>query len=275
MAGLRELKARLGSIQTVGQLAGAMRTVSAAKYSRVSTVRTGFGTYAESCRSLMDRFGPALSEAISQGDPEAPICYVVVAGNRGLCGGYNAEILSFGAETLRQEQRPWKLITVGKTARRYFEEAEFPVERAFEIPDVPEVSGCRELMDHLRQGYVAGEFSGVILVYQKFINMLSREARQEQILPLAVGDSPSGGRVLMVPDRQTVLNAAAVACVDAVLYSCLLEAAACCQAATLVAMRSAYDNAQESILDLETEISRKRQSEVTAGVLETASDNGG
>lgn len=273
MAGLRELKNRLSSINTVGQLAGAMRTVSAAKYSRVSGVRGGFSAYAEGCEALLRRFGGDLE--ISCGDPKAPVCYVVISGNRGLCGGYNTEIQTYGAELLRQETAPYRLITVGKTAQRYFMDAGFPVERAFEIPDVPDFEAVRPLLEQLRDGYTGGSYSAVYLVYQKFINMLSRETVKQQLLPLETQGVGQQSDALLLPDRPTVLHSAALSCVDTVLYACILEAAAGAQAATLVAMRSAYDNAQESIGKLETQISRRRQSDVTEGVLETASDNAG
>lgn len=275
MAGLRELKNRLSSINTVGQLAGAMRTVSTAKYSRVSGVRREYEPYAQGCRALMRRFGGELSAALPCTDPDAPVCYVIMAGNRGLCGGYNAEIQSYGGTLLKEETRPYRLVTVGKTAETYFREAGFFVERAFDIPDVPDFDACRELLSYLRDGFTGGEISAVYMVYQKFINMLSREVRKEQILPLETGEAELREEALLIPDGPTVLERAALSCVDSVLYSCILEASACAQAATLVAMRSAYDNAQESIADLEAEISRRRQSEVTAGVLETASDNAG
>lgn len=274
MAGLRELKNRLSSINTVGQLAGAMRTVSAAKYSRVSSVRGRFAPYAQSCQSLIDVFGGALTQALPCGDPEAPACYVVISGNRGLCGGYNTEIQSYGAEILRSAPEPWRLITVGKTAQRYFADAGFPIERAFEIPDVPEFEQIKPVLEELRDGYTNGKYSAVYLIYQKFINMLSRETTKKQLLPLPAGAGTESEEALLLPDRPTVLHRAACSCVDAILHASVLEAAAGAQAATLVAMRSAYDNAQESILKLETQISRRRQSEVTEGVLETASDNG-
>lgn len=203
------------------------------------------------------------------------MCYVIMAGNRGLCGGYNSEIQSFGAALLREETRTYRLITVGKTAESFFREAGFSVEKAFDIPDVPDYDACRALLSYLRDGFTGGEISAVYMVYQKFINMLSREVRKEQILPLEIGAGEFREEGLLIPDRPTVLETAALSCVDSVLYACILEASACAQAATLVAMRSAYDNAQESISDLESEISRRRQSDVTAGVLETASDNGG
>lgn len=272
MAGLRELKSRLSSINTVGQLAGAMRTVSAAKYSRISNVRNGFLPYGEACKKMMTEFGSALAEAIPCGDPEAPACYVVIAGNRGLCGGYNSEVITYATGLLRSLEAPYVLLTLGKKAEASLRDGGFAIEKAFEIPDVPDFEACRQLLDYLREGYLQGHFSSVRIVYQKFINMLTREAVTSEILPMHVDAVEETSQALFVPDKETVLKSAALRCLDSVIYSTVLEAAAGAQAATLVAMRSAYDNAQESIADLETEISRKRQSEVTAGVLETASD---
>ena len=221
---------------------------------------------------MMIELGPSLAAALPCGDPEAPDCYVVIAGNRGLCGGYNSEIISYAGGLLNGLEKPYRLVTVGKKAETSLREAGFTIHRVFEFPDVPTFEACEEFLDYLREGYLRGEFSSVRMVYQKFINMLTREAVAVDILPMALQTEEPGCGDLFVPDKTTVLKAVALRCVDAVLYSTVLEAAAGAQAATLVAMRSAYDNAQESIADLETEISRKRQSEVTAGVLETASD---
>lgn len=272
MAGLRELKNRLGSIQTVGQLSGAMRTVSAAKYSRISSVRSQFGPYARACGELMDAFGPALSQAIPQGNPDAPKCYVVLAGNRGLCGGFNVEIISYATELLKRETGPYRLITVGKKAESGMQEAGFTVDRAFVFGDVPEFSACSELLAHLRGSYMAGEISSVFLVYQRFINTLTREAVTRRMLPMGASEASGPGQSLFLPDEPTVLRAAALACVDSAIFDVILESSAGAQAATLVAMRSAYDNAQESILSLETEISRRRQSEITSSVIETSAE---
>ena len=272
MAGLRELKNRLGSIQTVGQLSGAMRTVSAAKYSRVSSVRNQFLPYATACNELMEAFGPALTQAIPCGDPEAPKCFVVLAGNRGLCGGFNVEIISYATELLKQETEPYRLITVGKKAESAMQEAGFTVHRAYSFADVPSFSECSELLTQLRGDYMAGEISSVTMIYQKFINMLTRQAGKSQILPMGDVEASGTGETLFIPDQNTVLRSAALSCVDSAIFAIILEAAAGAQAATLVAMRSAYDNAQESILALETEISRRRQSDITASVIETSTE---
>ena len=272
MAGLRELKNRLSSIQTVGQISGAMRTVSAAKFSRISTARGGFSLYAEACGGVMDTFGAELSKAIPQENPEAPKCYVVLAGNRGLCGGFNTEIISYATELLKAELEPFKLVTVGQKAETAMQEAGFNVDKAWAFADVPDFDECAGLLKWLKSGYMAGEISCVILVYQRFINMLSREAAEKQILPLTDAGAGEDEGCLFVPDCPTVLKAAAQACVDSAIYGVILESAAGAQAATLVAMRSAYDNAQDTVLRLETEISRQRQSEITSSVIETSAE---
>lgn len=272
MAGLRELKSRLSSIETVGQLSGAMRTVSAAKYSQVGNVRSKFLAYGQACGALMETFGPELSEAIPQGNPDAPRCYVVIAGNRGLCGGYNVELMAYASALLGQEQGAYRLVTLGKKAESGMLEAGFQVEKAYCISDVPDFSECSSMFADLRQAYTAGEISSVCVIYQRFVNMLSQEPCTRQILPMGTDSGGSQREILFLPDRQTLLREAALSCVDSALFSLVLEAAAGAQAATLVAMRSAYDNAQESILALETQISRKRQSDITASVIETSTE---
>lgn len=271
MAGLRELKSRLSSIETVGQLSGAMRTVSAAKYARVSNVRNQFLPYGQACGALMETFGRELAEAIPQGDPGAPRCYLVIGGNRGLCGGYNVELISYAGEIIRGETEQCQVIALGKKAESGLQEAGIPVDAAYSVSDVPDFSQCEELFSRLREDYVTGKISGVTVIYQKFVNMLSQTPCTRQILPM-VAEHGSGSEVLFLPDRETLLGQAALRCVDSALFSIVLEAASGAQAATLVAMRSAYDNAQESILALETQISRKRQSDITASVIETSTE---
>ncbi len=274
MASLRELRKHLKSINTTEQLAGAMKTVSAAKFSRINAVLAGYKTYAESCRSLMERFGSALSGAMPCRNPDAPDCYVVLTSNRGLCGGYNIELLAYADELLSQSERPYTLVTCGKMAAAHFEGRS---NRDFALSDVPDYSSCAALCDFLRTAYLDGEVSSVTFIYQNFVNMMTQTPCACRILPLTGEQGsaePAFDDTLYVPDKQTVLKNACLNCVCSTIFSIILEAAAGAQAATLMAMRSAYDNAQETSAALETAISRKRQSEVTAGVIETAvSDN--
>lgn len=281
MPSLRELKKHKRSVAVTEQLAGAMRTVSAAKLSQVSAALEAYRPYADSCAAMLSRFGGAVAEAMPCIAPEAPVCYVIFSSNRGLCGGYNITLLEYATSVLESEERPYRLVVCGKAAASYLAERDLTgctdCDTSHILSDVPTADSCFELCDLLCDMYRSGEVSAVYLVYQSFVNMLTQEPTVRRLLPLTVeGDvtSEDGTErdVLFVPDRETVIAGFCTCLVNATFYSTALEAASGAQAATLMAMRSAYDNAREASASLETEIGRKRQSEVTAGVLETASD---
>ena len=274
MASLRELRKRLKSIHTTEQLAGAMKTVSAAKFSRIDSVLAGYRPYADSCRSLMLRFGSSLSAYLPCTAPDAPACFVVISSNRGLCGDYNNALLSYADAVIGSHKDAYTLITCGRIAAGYYQDIQH---RAFDLPDVPDFSSCLACCDYLRKEYIAGRISSVTLLYQSFHNMLTQEPASYALLPITADTPPSSGEdeMLYLPNKATVLKNACLNCVNAAFFSILLEAAAGAQASTLVAMRAAYDNARDSSARLETVISRKRQSEVTASVIETSADNNG
>ena len=159
MPSLRELKKHLRSIEMTGQLAGAMKTVSAAKYSRMNNVLQTYARYAELCADMRERFGAALAEAYPCTAPDAPRCYVVLGANRGLCGGYNIELLNYADEVLAASDRPWRLIVTGKVAIGHFRDAGVPIEREFVLPDVVQYSDCASLLACLLELYGTGEIS--------------------------------------------------------------------------------------------------------------------
>lgn len=271
MASLRELKKHLGSVKMTGQLAGAMKTVSAAKFSRIGGVQQRYAPYADACRSVMAQFGAALAEAYPCADPDAPPCFVVLGSNRGLCGGYNVELLRFADAALAACDRPYRLIVCGKTAIAHFRDAGVEMEQTFVLPDTAQYADCLPLVDCVRTLYTGGQISSVDIIGQKFVNMLTQTPAMSRLIPLVPEEGESvQDDLLFVPDRDAFLRAAAETCLSSVLYSHVLDACAGAQAATLMAMRSAYDNAEQSAAALETIISRKRQAEVTASVIETS-----
>ena len=289
MAGLQNLKKKLRSIRATGQLAGAMKTVSAAKYSKIGALNEAYAGYAQAARALRERFSRDLASAMPCGNPDAPDGYLVLSSNRGLCGGYNNELLAEAMRRLRESPRPWLLMTGGKVAETFFQSKGLPIHRAFRVPDVPGYADVQALCTELLEAYRSGEISSVRLVYQHFQNVLTQLPRVETLLPFAAGEdvgkesaeashhgaaegSPAADTVLCLPDRRTVVRAAGLTCFQSGVYAAVLEAAAGAQAATMMAMRSAYDNAEETSARLELELNRRRQSEVTAGVIETSSD---
>ncbi len=268
MASLQELRKRLRSIQSTGQLAGAMRTAATAKYAKLGRVREGFVPYAAGCRDMLRLLGGAgitrTAEEVSPRD-----CLVILSSNRGMCGGFNAELNRF-LETELSELRDPLLLVCGKKAALFLRERGIALEE-FEVSDVPRYAEMKLAAERLRTLYREGAVSRVFVLYQRFQNMLTQVPTRRRLLPEEDDGECRDETPLFLPDRDTIAARLAESCLDAALYDLALENAAGAQAATMMAMRSACDNAEAAAADLQITINRRRQADVTASVIETAS----
>ena len=285
MASLRELKKQLESVRMIGQMAGAMKTASSAKFTRISGALTGFQPYVGACREMRQRFGASMYQAFPVREPAAPRCFILLGSNRGLCGGYNVRLYEYADRLL--EQAGGCVILSGRHAANHYAESApqgqtFQILQEYDMPDLPSSDDAAALLNDALERYEKGEVSSVEIIWQRFINVLTQEPDSLALLPLSAdaGDRPKTAPapadpedLLYLPDRDAVLKSAAKVCICADFYEKVLEAAAGAQAATLVAMRTAYDNADESAAGLEADISHRRQSEITSGVIETAGGN--
>lgn len=272
MAGLQQLRKRLKSIRATGQLAEAMRTAATIKYSRVSRVREEFIPYANGSAdmlALLGRFGICReAECVSDRD-----CLVLFGSNRGLCGGFNAELFRFMDRTLASESETPHIISCSRKASAYLREHMLPYEE-FILSDVPDYEETHTLCEHLRALYASGTVNRVRLIYQSYHNMLLQEPTDRQIL-LDPNEhraaNPDG--ILYLPSPAAIGTRLALTCLNNEVFAVALDNASGAQAATLMAMRSACDNAAESAAKLETTINRRRQADVTASVIEIAFGN--
>ena len=231
MAGLRELRKHLKSIKSIGQLAGAMKTVATAKYSRINSANAAYAGYAGECRRILERFGAAAAfpnRPVGERETDAPPCFVVISGNRGLCGSYNTEILSLFGKAF--DLTPNALvITCGKTASLYCRERNIPLLQEFFFDDVPAFADAQALSALLCEHYGSGKISSVHLFHQKFINMLTQHPHDEIFLPCGAADTAEEDyRTVYIPDKNTVVKNTIISCIEASLYSLLLECAAGC-----------------------------------------------
>lgn len=285
MAGLEQLKKRLRSVELSGQLAGAMRTVASAKYARINRMYAGYRHYAEEMARLAHLCGDSVIWHSHTAD--APDCYVVLGHNRGMCGGYNAQLHAFMEEVLTKAARAGSdpadtageagqtpaplVILCGKATVAYCQERGIRYERSFLLPDVPDFDACRPLLELLESLYRGGKVRSVHLIHQHFVNTLSQVPADRLLLPLEGSGDGGQADILWIPDRETVCADIGRRILDTVFFQTVLEAALGAQAATLTAMRTAYDNATESAEKLTVQINKRRQSAVTTGVIETSS----
>ena len=264
MATLTDLHKRLRGIQTICQLAGAMRTVSSAKLARLNAVSYAFSPYARGCRELMLASGAAV--APPSGGEERTLA-VLLSGNRGLCGSYHNELFAFFHALPGLENADF--ITCGKMAAAHLSERGIPVLEDFPLSDVPEYAEAEALADRILTMVGAGEATKVLFIYSEAVNAMTQVPRCLELLP--GGEAGEAQELLWQPDLATAREGLAAFCLRAQVYSLLLSSAMGVQGATLSSMRSAYDNGKKSAAELETAINRMRQTHVTASVIETSS----
>lgn len=263
MAGLEQLKKRLRGVRISGQLAGAMKTVASAKYAKLNRRFVAYRHYLHQLERLCGLYGRSDIPM-----PEGKSLYIVLGFNRGLCGAYNAELHTFASAVLAAE--PDAMLAVcGKKAIAFFEARGVRADRTFALSDTPTIEECLPLYEYAAEVLARGEAKRVMLVRQSFVNTLTQKPILTPLLPVT-GDRASEGELLLIPDAATVRECLLVQLAKGRLYRAVLEAALAAQAATLSAMRTAYDNAKECAEKLEHEINRKRQSAVTTGVIETS-----
>lgn len=266
MAQLTDLKKRLRGIEVTRQLTGAMKTVSSAKYGRLVKRAAAAHRYAEEAEQLRLQVGQRAETPVTASQR---VCCLVLGHNRGLCGSYNSTLHAFAQESL-QAWPEVTLLVAGKAAAAYFSARAFPMEKTFALPDVPDFTDCRPILEDLLRRYQSGEAGEVWLIRQSSVNSLTQLPVRERLLPFDLPDA-GGGIPLCFPNQAAVWDSLWRIAVGSAFYHAVLDGAQAAQAATLSAMRTAYDNASETAKRLSLEIQKLRQSAVTSGVLETAS----
>ncbi len=269
MASLQQLKSRLKSVKISKQLANAMKTVSSVKYSRLTSMVNSYRKYSEICAYIKS----LLSITDNENKDGLPECVIVIGSNKGLCGSYNSELRSYIENNNVLCNDPL-LIVVGKNTYSYFSDKKIPVYKDIVLPDVPFENDCGVLTETVKSLYFGGKVKSVSLVYQKYVNTFTQIPGKTELLPFTTEKEKGNcSDVLVLPDKKTFYGSAIDKIISSEIYYACLEAAIGVQAATLLAMRNAYDNADSIAEILQNEINRKRQNAVTSGVLETSNEN--
>lgn len=271
MATVQNLKKKLQVIRSTGKLTQAMKTVSTVKYSKLCNLYSTYEKYVKSCSILCETYSKEFSDSFSFVNPDAPVCYVLIGANKGMCGGFNTELLNFFAATIAKEREDVLIIGCGKKVQAFLQSREIEAESIFIFDDIPDYAQSRELFLKLRGLIEEGKISKVKTVYQSYVNMMVQKPVCIELFSFSDESNQEEGP-LFVPDKKTFIKNSADRIFISILHKRILESALGAQAATLITMRSAYDTACEYAAGLETEINRKRQSQVTADVLEISSE---
>ena len=272
MAGVstKEIKTRIRSMESTKQITKAMEMVAASKLRRaqaqVLSSRPYFEILYATIQDIMAQNQDAES-AYLQARPVKKTLYVVIAGDRGLAGGYNSNILKMVAAQM--DGKDAVVLPIGKKAADYFRSHKVPMlNESYGVAEDISVGDCFTVSKLLCKAFLSGEVDEIHLAYTRFNSVLSQTATSMQLLPLKV-DAAAGQSVMEYePDSETVLSSIIPEYLGGIFYGALCESRASEQAARRTAMDSATQNAEEMIADLSLQFNRARQAAITQEITE-------
>ncbi|MBR6525025.1 MAG: ATP synthase F1 subunit gamma [Clostridia bacterium] len=276
MAGVsaKEIKNRIRSMESTKQITKAMEMVAASKLRRAQMQVTASRPYFEILYSAIQDIVRNNTEnelpylhSVRKG--ERRIAYIVIAGDRGLAGGYNSNILKKCYEEMKGTDAV--VLPVGKKALDYFRarKAALFSESYPEAEDVS-VGDCFSVAKALCKAFRAGEFDEIRIGYTRFVSVLSQVPETMKLLPLdVVADNEEGAADIMYePESSEVFEKIIPEYLGGILYGALCECRAAEQAARRTAMDSATKNADEMIADLSLKFNQARQAAITQEITE-------
>ena len=278
MAGVstKEIKNRIRSMESTKQITKAMEMVAASKLRRaqaqVSNSRPYFEIFrraiADIVASNRDFSSPFLKEREGK-----KVLYIVIAGDRGLAGGYNSNILKLVLSEIQGKEAT--VLPIGKKAVDFFRSKGIPAmtENYAEAADVT-VGDCFSVSKQVCRAFLEGEFDEVCVAYTNFVSVLSQVPAAMSLLPLKkpeTEEAADGKRrcdTIYEGDAEEVFAAIVPEYLGGILYGALCESRASEQAARRSAMDSATQNADDMIADLSLKFNRARQAAITQEITE-------
>ena len=277
-AGIKEIKTRINSVNSTKQVTKAMELVASSKMrkakDRALAARPYFGTMYDTVRDIATNTRGVRNVFLKQREVKNK-CYIVVAGDRGLAGGYNSNIMKLVLSHMRDKKE--KVMPIGKKANEFFAKRGYDILKSAESV---EKCGYEETLAFAQEAmdlYKKGEVDEVYMVYTEFVSPLTQRPKLLKVLPLAFDkeenketkeQSAKGTRVQYLPSAEVVLGHIIPKYVSGIVYDGVIESFASEQAARRTAMSSANDNADEMLSNLELSYNRARQSAVTQEITE-------
>ena len=275
MAGVssKEIKNRIRSMESTKQITKAMEMVAASKLRRAQAQVLNSRPYFETLHATINEIADTNTDFSSPYLVQRPvkrIAYVVIAGDRGLAGGYNSNILKLCYAEM--EGKNAVVLPIGKKAVDFFRSRKMEIlsEAYLEAENVS-VGDCFTMAKMLCKAYLAGEFDEIRVGYTNFVSVLSQTPATLKMLPLLrqeTQEKQASSDIVYEPDSEAVFNAIIPEYVGGILYGALCESRASEQAARRTAMDSATQNADDMIADLSLKFNRARQAAITQEITE-------
>jgi len=283
MAGAKEIRTKIASIKSTQKITGAMEMVAASKMRRAQDRMNASRPYAEKMLQVIRHLAKASPEYrhsyMAQAREVKRAGYIVVSSDRGLCGGLNSNLFRKLVQDIKQKRADGvepKFVTIGNKALGFFRRFGGSVEaQVTHLGDQPHIEDLIGTVKVMLNAFEKGEVDVVYIAYNEFVNTMTQQPTVRQLIPLPEGDwqAPSGPiwDYIYEPDARVVLDALLMRYIESLVYQAVVENGACEQAARMVAMKAASDNAGSLIDELQLVYNKARQAAITQEISEIVS----
>lgn len=269
------MKLRIKSVESTEHITRAMQLVASSKLrratERMEVSRAYFKEMKTVFADLYENCGGELPEGLFTESQKGDRCLVVIAGDRGLAGGYNNNVFSLSSSVMAEEKGKTVVLPLGKKSYEYYKKRNTELTGRMQSVEEMTLERCAVLGKELAEGFRTGKYRSVSFVYTSFKNMLSQSAGVLQVLPL-VSEKKNAvcAHPFMVyePSPAEVFEALIPEYVAGLLYCAVCESSASEQASRRNAMDNATKNADEMIKHLSLQYNRARQGAITQEITE-------
>ena len=279
MAGSKEIRTKIKSVENTRKITRAMEMVAAAKMRKAQDRMRAARPYAEKIRNVaahLSRANPEYKHAfLAKRDSIKNVGLIIVTSDKGLCGGLNTNLLRLAVNEMKTWQNEGKGLVVcpiGNKGFGFMNRIGAKVQSHLTgLGDTPHIEKLIGAVKAMLDAYVAGEIDAIYLSYNHFINTMKQEPRMEQLLPLSgeqMGTSEGNWDYIYEPDAKKVIDELLLRYIESLVYQAVVENMASEQSSRMVAMKAASDNAKSVIGELKLVYNKARQAAINKEISE-------
>jgi F-type H+-transporting ATPase subunit gamma len=280
MAVGKEIRLKITSIKNTQKITRAMEMVAASKMRKTQDRMQATRPYSRKIAQIIKHLATANPEYkhpfMIERDVKK-VGVILISSDRGLCGGLNANLFRLALRRMRgwtEQSTGVKLCTIGQKGTGFFNSVGADIAaQATKLGDRPYLEDIIGVIKVMLDEYNEGKIDQVYVAYNEFVNTMTQKPKVVQLLPIAAGDIPDGEKkgqwdYIYEPDAKEVLDQLMIRYVESLVFQGLVENNACEQAARMVAMKSASDNAGKLIKELQLIYNKARQAAITQEIAE-------
>lgn len=272
---MKDIKRRIKSVGSTRQITKAMELVASSKLRKAKARAEQARPYFEALYESMCEIASANTDFSTVFTEKRTIkhrLFIVIAGDRGLAGGYNSNVLKLAAAAHEQDAEKPKIIAIGKKAIEYFTKHDYDVVASFgDIAENIKPAQAQDITEIAIELFRKGEVDDVQLFYTMFISTLSQEPQQMAVLPMQTQQLDNYGTMTYDPSPEAVFNRIVPRFMASLIQCAVVESYASEQGARRTAMESATDNADTMTETLSLLYNRARQASITTEIIDIVS----